>query len=187
MPAQAVYWSAALAEVAIIGGELSSSSLLSENIISALSFGGAANSVRITPVLALGSALVVSGALLRIHCYSALGKHFTFETAISKNHTLVKTGPYSHVRHPSYTGAVLAYLGLLCYYGSPGSWFMECVFRGSILGKVFGISYALMMSLVVTGLLSRITKEDEGLKREFGPDWVEYAARVPYVLIPGVY
>ncbi|KAJ7916289.1 hypothetical protein B0H13DRAFT_371445 [Mycena leptocephala] len=184
---KAVYWSAALAEVAIIGGELSSSSLLSQNIISALSFGGAANSVRITPVLALGSALVVSGALLRIHCYSALGKHFTFETAISKNHTLVKTGPYSHVRHPSYTGAVLAYLGLLCYYGSPGSWFMECVFRGSTLGKVFGISYALMMSLVVTGLLSRITKEDEGLKREFGPDWVEYAARVPYVLIPGVY
>ncbi|KAF7324441.1 3-hydroxybenzoate 6-hydroxylase 1 [Mycena venus] len=176
---KAVYWAAALAEIVMIGGELNTSSPLSERVVSALSFGGSPDAVRITPFLTLGTALVVSGALLRLFCYNTLGKHFTFETAISKNHTLVKTGPYSLVRHPSYTGAVLAYLGLLCYYGSPGSWFMECVFRGTTLGKMFGISYALMMSLIVTGLLSRIEKEDQGLRREFGQDWVDYAAKVP--------
>ncbi|KAJ7431335.1 hypothetical protein B0H11DRAFT_2332330, partial [Mycena galericulata] len=100
---------------------------------------------------------------------------------------LVKIGPYSAVRHPSYTGAVIVYVGLLCYYGSPGSWFMECVFKGKTLGKAFGISYALMMSLVVSGLLTRIRKEDDSLKREFGKEWDIWAAQVPYALIPGVY
>ncbi|KAJ7499860.1 hypothetical protein FB451DRAFT_1430403 [Mycena latifolia] len=182
-----VYWAAAIAEGAIIAGELNSSLPVSQEILSTLSFGADLSAVRVTPFLALGSSLVASGALLRLYCYSALGKHFTFETGISKNHTLVKSGPYSLVRHPSYTGAVLAYLGLLCYYGSPGSWFRECVFNGTTAGKVFGVSYALVMSLVVTGLLSRISKEDDGLKKEFGQEWADWAAAVPYVLIPGVY
>ncbi|KAF8173879.1 hypothetical protein K438DRAFT_2050939 [Mycena galopus ATCC 62051] len=184
---KAVYWAAALAEIVIIGGELNSSSPWSERIVSVLSFGSTPHALRVTPFIALGSSLVVSGALLRLYCYSALGKYFTFETGISRNHTLITTGPYGWCRHPSYTGAVLAYLGLLCYYGSPGSWFMECVFRGTTLGKVFGISYALMMSLIVVGLLSRIQKEDEGLRREFGQDWIVWATKVPHVLIPGVY
>ncbi|KAJ6579622.1 hypothetical protein DFH09DRAFT_332012 [Mycena vulgaris] len=182
-----VYWSAAIAELAIVAAELSSPTPVSRRILSTLSFGANLDSVRVTPFLALGSVLVASGALLRIYCYSALGKHFTFETGISKNHTLVKTGPYGFVRHPSYTGAFLAYLGLLSYYGSPGSWFMECVFERTTAGKVFGISYALMMSLVVTGLLSRISKEDDGLRKEFGKEWDIWAAAVPYVLIPRIY
>ncbi|KAJ7930347.1 hypothetical protein B0H13DRAFT_1858754 [Mycena leptocephala] len=51
--------------------------------------------------------------------HSALSKHFTFETGIAEGHKLVKVGPYSVVRLPAYTGTFLAYLGLLCYYGSP--------------------------------------------------------------------
>ncbi|KAJ7476860.1 hypothetical protein B0H11DRAFT_2030972 [Mycena galericulata] len=185
---KAVYWTAAIAELCIITGESApSSSSLSEKILPALLFGANLDSLRITPSLVVGSTLVVSGALLRLYCYRALGKHFTFETGISKNHTLVKTGPYGSVRHPSYTGAVLAYLGLLCYYGSPGAWFMECFYKGTAAGKVFGVSYVLMMTLIVTGLLSRITREDEGLKNEFGKEWDAWAAQVPYVLIPGVY
>ncbi|KAJ7476866.1 hypothetical protein B0H11DRAFT_2234833 [Mycena galericulata] len=183
---KAVYWTAAIAELCIITGKSApNSSSLSEKILPALLFGANLDSLRITPSLVVGSTLVVSGALLRLYCYRALGKHFTFETGISKNHTLVKTGPYGRVRHPSYTGAVLAYLGLLCYYGSPGAWFMECFFKGTAAGKVFGISYALVMTLIVTGLLSRISREDEGLKREFGMEWDAWAAQVPYVLIPG--
>ncbi|KAJ6473161.1 hypothetical protein C8R45DRAFT_1054884 [Mycena sanguinolenta] len=186
---KAVYWSAALAEIAIIGGELEASSSLpwSQWVVPTLLFGSAPGALRVTSVVALGSGLVVSGAILRLYCYSTLGKYFTFETGIVRNHKLVTTGPYSLCRHPSYTGAVLAYIGLLCYYGSPGSWFMECVFKGTTSGKVFGIGYALMMSLIVAGLLSRIKKEDEGLKREFGEEWIEWAAKVPYVLIPWVY
>ncbi|KAJ6579624.1 hypothetical protein DFH09DRAFT_1030244 [Mycena vulgaris] len=182
-----VYWCAAIAETAILVAQVAPQSILSQIIISTFALGGDLPTISLTPLLALGSFLISSGALLRLQCYRALGKHFTFETGISQDHRLVTTGPYSYVRHPSYTGAILAYLGLLCYYGSPGSWVMECVFKGSMAGAVFCAAYIITTSLVVAGLLSRISKEDEGLKREFGEEWDAFAARVPHVLMPGIY
>ncbi|KAJ7499875.1 hypothetical protein FB451DRAFT_1549374 [Mycena latifolia] len=184
---QMICWCAALAETAILVAQLSPESTPSQLIISTLALGGDLPTIRLTPLPALGCILIASGTLLRLSCYRALGKHFTFETGIARDHRLVTTGPYSHIRHPSYTGAVLTYLGILCYYGSPGSWFMECVFKGSTAGTVFFATWILATSLVVTGLLSRISKEDEGLKGAFGEEWEAFAARVPYVLIPGLY
>ncbi|KAJ7460340.1 hypothetical protein B0H11DRAFT_1736653, partial [Mycena galericulata] len=112
--------------------------------------------LHVTPFLAVETAFIASGAILRLFCYRVLGKHFTFEMGIARDHKLVKTGPYSVVRYPAYTGALLVYLGLLFYYGSPGSWFVECVFNRTGWGKVFGVSYALMMSLVVAGFRRRM-------------------------------
>jgi protein-S-isoprenylcysteine O-methyltransferase Ste14 len=142
--------------------------------------------MRLTPPPVLGCLLVTSGALLRLLCYRALGQYFTFEAGITRNHRLVTTGPYARVRHPAYAGAVLAYLGLLLHYG-PGSWVTECVCKGSTAGAVFCAGCVLATSLVVAGLLSRIAKEDRALRREFGREWDEWAARVPCVLIPCVY
>ncbi|KAJ7468875.1 hypothetical protein B0H11DRAFT_2159423 [Mycena galericulata] len=184
---KAVYGFAVIAEAAIIVGESSPYSTVSRRISSILLFGTNVETIRVTPLLAVGSALIVSGAILRFLCYRALGKYFTFEMGIARDHQLVTTGPYSVVRHPAYTGAVAAYLGLLCYYGSPGSWFVECVFKRTVGGRIFGVSYALIMSLVVTGLLSRMSREDDGLREEFGQQWDEWAAAVPYTLIPGIY
>ncbi|KAJ6591117.1 hypothetical protein DFH09DRAFT_1138642 [Mycena vulgaris] len=183
------YWSVGIAEMVVIVGQAASPSIWAQNILSGLSFGGDLNKVHLaaTPTLALGSLLIASGALVRFRCYHALGRHFTFETGIFKNHKLVTTGPYSIVRHPGYSGAFLAYAGLMLYYTSPGSWAMECAIKGSMAGKTFGTLYALLMFLVVTGLTWRIPKEDEGLKSEFGQEWENYAARVRYALIPGVF
>jgi protein-S-isoprenylcysteine O-methyltransferase Ste14 len=182
-----IYWFAAIAETAIIFAQFAPRSTSSQLLISTLAFGGEITTIQLNSLRVLGSFLIVGGAALRLYCYHTLGTYFTFETAIVKNHALVTTGPYAWVRHPSYTGAVLAYLGLICYYGCPGSWFMECLMKGTAAGAIFGVSCAIAMSLVVTGLLSRISKEDEGLKREFGKEWQLWADAVPYVLIPGVY
>ncbi|KAJ7683539.1 hypothetical protein B0H17DRAFT_1181582 [Mycena rosella] len=182
-----IYWCAAIAETAILVAQLSPQSIASQLVISVLALGGDLPTLRLTPLLVLGCALIISGAILRFLCYCVLGKYFTFETGIARDHRLITTGPYSVVRHPSYTGAILAYLGILCYYGSPGSWFMECVFKGSMAGTVFCATYIITTSLVVTGLLSRISKEDEGLRGKFGDEWEVFAARVPYVLMPGIY
>ncbi|KAJ7923243.1 hypothetical protein B0H13DRAFT_1477462, partial [Mycena leptocephala] len=57
-----------------------------------------------SPLVAIGTALIANGAILRLFCYRALGQYFTFKTAIARNHKLVTTGPYSIVRHPAYTG-----------------------------------------------------------------------------------
>ncbi|KAJ7124495.1 hypothetical protein C8R44DRAFT_734971 [Mycena epipterygia] len=182
-----LYWGAAIAETVLLIAQLSPATISSKPVISVLVLGGDLPTISLTPLLAVGSVLIASGALIRLHCYRALGKHFTFEMGISQGHKLITTGPYTYVRHPSYTGAVLVYLGLLCYYGSPGSWLMECVFKGSTAGTVFCAASASAMSLVVIGLLSRISKEDAALRCEFGQEWDAWADRVPYVLIPGFY
>ncbi|KAJ7342613.1 hypothetical protein DFH08DRAFT_241426 [Mycena albidolilacea] len=180
------YWGAAIAETAIIVAQFRPRSVRSQLVIRALTLGGGLPSIRPTPPLVIGCLLVTSGALLRLLCYRSLGRYFTFEAGITRNHRLVTTGPYALVRHPGYAGAVLAYLGLLLHYG-PGSWFTECVCKGSTAGAVFCAGYVLATSLVVVGLLSRIAKEDQALKREFGREWDEWAARVPCILIPCVY
>ncbi|KAF7354626.1 hypothetical protein MSAN_01376000 [Mycena sanguinolenta] len=181
------YWGAAIAETAVVLAQIRPRSIRSQLVISALTFGGDLPSMDLSPSAVFGFFLVASGALLRLLCYRTLGKYFTFETGITRNHRLITTGPYSLIRHPSYTGAVLAYFGLLLYYGSRGSWFMECVFKGSIAGTIFCAGYIFSTSLVIAGLLSRISKEDEGLQGEFGPEWDAWAARVPYILIPYLY
>ncbi|KAJ7983153.1 hypothetical protein DFH06DRAFT_977809 [Mycena polygramma] len=184
---QIFYWWAAIAETIILVARFGPPSILSELLISALVLGGEPPVVHITPSLAFGCTLVVSGALLRLRCYRVLGKHFTFETGILHKHELITTGPYQYIRHPGYSGAILVHVGLLLYYGSPGSWFIECLFKGTAAGSLVCASYIFAMTLVVFGLVSRIPKEDEGLQREFGTEWAAWAARVPYVLIPGIY
>ncbi|KAJ6473148.1 hypothetical protein C8R45DRAFT_1163675, partial [Mycena sanguinolenta] len=186
-PVQMFYWVAAIAETAVIIAQTRPRSIRSQLVVFALTFGGDLPSINLSPPVVVGCLLAASGALLRLLCYRALGKYFTFETGIIRNHRLITTGPYSFIRHPSYTGAVLAYIGLLLYYGSSGSWFMECVFKGSIAGAMFCAGYIFATSLVVAGLLSRISKEDEGLQREFGLEWEAWAARVPYILVPCLY
>ncbi|OAX34700.1 ICMT-domain-containing protein, partial [Rhizopogon vinicolor AM-OR11-026] len=57
-----------------------------------------------TPALIAGCCMCVIGAAVRSHCYRTLGRLFTFELSIRQDHKLVTSGPYSIVRHPSYTG-----------------------------------------------------------------------------------
>jgi protein-S-isoprenylcysteine O-methyltransferase len=63
----------------------------------------------------LGVALFVAGLSIRWYSIIHLGRFFTVNVAIAADHRLIDTGPYRFVRHPSYTGALMAFLGLgLC-------------------------------------------------------------------------
>lgn len=44
-----------------------------------------------------------------------------------------------------------------------------------------------VVSVGVVALLGRMSIEDRALKEKFGSEWAEWARRVPYLLIPGVY
>ena len=74
---------------------------------------GAANRIQFTNTFFLGSVVLIFGAIVRISCYYYLGKHFTFELSVHDDHKLVTSGPYSVVRHPSYSGNTLIVIGLL--------------------------------------------------------------------------
>ena len=82
-----------------------------------------------SPVLIVGALATFFGAIIRVACFRALGPLFTFELAITPSHSLVTTGPYAWVRHPSYTGIYLTLLGASAVGLAPGAWLRECALR----------------------------------------------------------
>ncbi len=59
----------------------------------------------------VGCALFVLGLILRWYAIIYLGRFFTTNVAIAKDHSLIDSGPYRFIRHPSYTGDLLITLG----------------------------------------------------------------------------
>ena len=58
-----------------------------------------------------GFAVFALGTLLRWYSIFFLGRFFTVNVAISADHRVIDTGPYRHVRHPSYAGSLLQFFG----------------------------------------------------------------------------
>jgi len=83
-----------------------------------------------------------------------------------RQHTVVDTGIYRVVRHPMYAGNLLVNVGLSLWLGS----YTAALFAAIPLGL----------------LMVRIGLEERFLRREL-PGYREYAARVPYRLLPGLW
>ncbi len=58
-----------------------------------------------------GVVILVSGSLLRRHCWRMLGRHFTGNVKASADQPVIEQGIYRWVRHPSYTGGMMMYVG----------------------------------------------------------------------------
>ena len=52
----------------------------------------------ITALYVIALALGIFGALVRMACFKALGKQFTFDLTVLPEHRLVQHGPYAYVR-----------------------------------------------------------------------------------------
>jgi protein-S-isoprenylcysteine O-methyltransferase len=111
--------------------------------------------------------LAASG--LRVWSIYALGRHFTFEVGITKDHELIGTGPYKYLRHPSYTGALLGPYGFV--------WF---------LGWRSMLFWVPTLSVAAALLVARIQNEEETMAEHFKDTWKAYAAK-RWRLIPFVY
>ena len=59
-----------------------------------------------------GTAMLVGGSLLRRHCFRVLGKLFTGAVMVQADHVVVDRGAYRWVRHPSYTGGIMMFMGI---------------------------------------------------------------------------
>lgn len=185
------FWTGALIEITVIFANKNYVPQISSGTLSFLVRGSnASNSVsniRITPIFLLGWFINLIGAYVRASCYRVMGPQFTFELGIRKDHKLITSGPYSIVRHPSYTGSALAIVGVVLCHLASGSWVVEC--SGLVFNSVGTLWWIwTVFGLIVTGVLVlRIKKEDEMLKKQFGKDWVQWTKVVPYRLIPCVY
>jgi len=115
----------------------------------------------------LGLALFVAGVLLRWWAIVRLGRFFTVDVAIADDHRVVDTGPYRFVRHPSYTGVIIAFLGY-----------------GVCLGNKVAL-LALTVPIVLA-FLQRIKVEEAALQAALGDAYRSYARRTR-ALVPFVY
>ncbi len=121
-----------------------------------------------TPAAIRAAALVllVGGLLFRWWAVITLGKFFTVDVATHADHALVCTGPFRLVRHPSYTGLLLAFSGF-----------------GVSMGNA--LSLVVLMTPIVLAFAYRMGVEEAALRRNLGEAYVAYCARTKR-LIPGV-
>jgi len=184
---KAICWTAALAEAAVIVANHVRQSSISRPIISSLVLKNSPDRIRPTPLFFLGTFLTVLGGYIRYKCYKEMGRMFTFEMSIRRDHRLVTSGPYSIVRHPGYTGILCTVTGFVLWNLSSGSWARECGALMSKPGQLAFWTYSVLVSVICGGLISRMFKEDEALHGTFGEAWEVWARAVPYKLVPGIY
>jgi protein-S-isoprenylcysteine O-methyltransferase Ste14 len=114
----------------------------------------------------LGVVLFAAGGALRIWPVFVLGRRFSGLVAIQPGHTLVTSGVYGIIRHPSYLGLLVNSLG----------WALA--FRSAV-GIVLTV-------LLIPPLLARIGAEERLLQTQFGAEYDAYRSRT-WRLIPGLY
>jgi protein-S-isoprenylcysteine O-methyltransferase len=96
-----------------------------------------------------------------------LGRFFTVNVAIAADHRLIDSGPYRFIRHPSYAGALMAFLGL-----------------GLTIGNWVSLGLLLAPTLMV--FQRRMDVEESALIQAFGTRYQDYMRRTKR-LLPGIY
>ena len=118
-------------------------------------------------LLYIGSALIVFGMLIRFIAIRTLGKFFTVNLALHGDHTLIKAGLYKYIRHPSYSGSLLSFLG----FGlSLNNW----------------LSLMIIIVPILITFINRINIEEKLLENQFGTEYSDYKKKTER-LIPFLY
>src|SRR5437870_7309673 len=102
-----------------------------------------------------GVVLFVAALFLRWWAIITLGRFFTVDVTIEKDHELVERGPFRVVRHPSYTGVLLAFVGFAL---TLRNWAALLV----ILVPVFA------------AFIRRMNVEEDALSRALGSRYADY-------------
>jgi len=113
-----------------------------------------------------GLSLVLIGISIRFIAIFSLKSFFTSDVAIHHDHRLKTDGIFKIVRHPSYSGSLLSFLGL-----------------GLTLGN--WISLLVIFLPVLCAFLYRINVEEKALINNFKEEYLDYKKRskklIPYL------
>jgi protein-S-isoprenylcysteine O-methyltransferase Ste14 len=110
----------------------------------------------------LGTALVVAGLLFAVAGRNHLGGNWSGTVTLKQGHTLTRSGPYRFVRHPIYTGILLAVLGTAV---AEGEW------RGLVA-----------FAAVLAAFLRKVRIEEQFMLDAFGEEYRRYRREVPALL-----
>ena len=147
----------------------------------------AAERIRLTPLALAGTLLTIVGAGIRVACFREMKRFFTFEVTVRDGHELCTRGPYSVVRHPSYTGWMVQSIGVVLWSCGAGSWAREAGWLDTAVGRAVATAFIGLQTYIAVGMFLRCSKEDELLRKEFGESWNTWASRVSYRLVPFIY
>ncbi len=111
----------------------------------------------------LGAALTAAGLLFAVWARLHIGRNWSGTVTLKQDHELVTTGPYAWVRHPIYTGLLLAFAG-------------SAVARAEWRG-------VLAVVIVFAALWRKLRLEERWMREQFGAGYRAYAERVR-ALIP---
>jgi protein-S-isoprenylcysteine O-methyltransferase Ste14 len=105
-----------------------------------------------TTATVAGYGLLLAGMLFAAWARLFLGRNWSSDVTLKEDHTLVQSGPYRIVRHPIYTGLLVALLGtaialgeLRCFLGlllATIAWKIKSMSEETLMVQQFGDQYA---------------------------------------------
>ena len=104
---------------------------------------------------AIGVAITVVGVAFAIWARWHLGENWSATVTVKQGHELIRSGPYGLIRHPIYTGMLLALAG-----------------TALALGEYRGL---LSLAMAVACFYLKARKEERYLVQEFGEGFKEHA------------
>ena len=110
----------------------------------------------------LGAALCAAGVIFAIWARHTIGKDWSAEVQIKEGHQLIRSGPYARIRHPIYTGILLATIG-----------------TALLIGEYRGL---LAVAMFLVGFTRKARKEESFLAAEFGAAFAEHRRRTGFFL-----
>jgi protein-S-isoprenylcysteine O-methyltransferase Ste14 len=116
-------------------------------------------------VLGLAMYLLSTGFIMwvfRVNSFAAP----VIKVQAARDHHVISTGPYAWVRHPMYSGVMLFFFGIPLLLGS---WW------GLVIAPLFAVLFAVRARIEERALVAGL------------PGYADYAARVRYRLLPGVW
>jgi protein-S-isoprenylcysteine O-methyltransferase Ste14 len=113
----------------------------------------------------VGWGLMGCGLILTVVARAWLGGNWSGVITLKQGHELIRTGPYAFVRHPIYTGLLLALIGTAI---AIGNW-------RALAG----------VALIAAGLVRKLMVEERFMTERFGEAYARYRAKVR-ALVPFV-
>ena len=110
-----------------------------------------------------GAAVTIAGLVIAIWARFYLGANWSATVTVKQDHQLIRSGPYSVVRHPIYSGLLLAMLGTATY-----------------VGEIRGL---FAVALATWGWKMKSRLEEAFMESEFGEQYVRYRREVK-ALVP---
>ena len=110
----------------------------------------------------LGTLLTAAGLGFCVWARIHLGRNWSGSVRIRQDHELIRSGPYARIRHPIYSGLLLATMGTVLVVGR---------FRGIVALVIAGLGFAY-----------KAMGEERLLAREFGPAFDDHRRRTGFFL-----